>query len=145
MGFVKQQTSKEIKNLLSTEHFPSSLHIKLPLVAPRTSDNCYRIAIFDDYGHLDPLFSHKKPPMSPHQQPVMSWAPISRSCCSSSHLDLRNILNVRPPPISKKNKLLLNEYLGNFRHFWSIFFLWKMTFSNPPTPLKCRKFRTFFF
>ena len=30
-------------------------------------------------------------------------------------------------------------------YFFLIFFLRKMTFSNPPTLLKCRKFRTFFF
>ena len=42
----------------------------------------------------------------------------------------------------KKNKLLLNEYLGDFMHFETIFFifLWKMTFSNPITPLKYGKF-----
>ena len=71
---------------------------------------------------------------------------ISRSGRSSSHLDLRNILSVRPHPPYEKNKLLLNEYLGDFMHFETIFFfLRKMTFSNPPTPLKCGKFRTFFF
>ena len=31
----------------------------------------------------------------------------------------------------------------NFNAILGIF-LWKMTFSNPPTPLKCGKFRTFF-
>ena len=72
---------------------------------------------------------------------------ISRSGRSSSHLDLRNILSVRPHPPYEKNKLLLNEYLGDFMHFETIFFFFlrKMTFSNPPTPLKCGKFRTFFF
>ena len=71
---------------------------------------------------------------------------ISRSGRSSSHLDLRNILSVRPHPPYEKNKLLLNEYLGDFMHFETIFFFFlrKMTFSNPPTPLKCGKFRTFF-
>ena len=69
---------------------------------------------------------------------------ISRSGRSSSHLDLRNILSVRPHPPYEKNKLLLNEYLGDFMHFETIFFLRKMTFSNPPTPLKCGKFHTFF-
>ena len=68
---------------------------------------------------------------------------ISRSCRSSSHLDLRNILSVRPHPPYEKNKLLLNKYLGDFMHFQTIFFLRKMTFSNPPTPLKCGKFCTF--
>merc|ERR1711980_30299 len=38
---------------------------------------------------------------------------ISRSGRSSSHLDLRNILSVRPQPPYEKNKLLLNEYLGD--------------------------------
>ena len=72
---------------------------------------------------------------------------ISRSGRSSSHLDLRIILSVRPHPPYEKNKLLLNEYLGDFMHFETIYFLnflRKMTFSNPPTPLKCRKFRPFF-
>ena len=47
-------------------------------------------------------------------------------------------------PPYEKNKLLLNEYLGDFMHFETIF-LWKMTFSksHPPTPLMCGKFHTF--
>ena len=40
-------------------------------------------------------------------------------------LELRNILGVRPPTIWK-NKLLSNEYLGDFMHFESLFFsVWK--------------------
>ena len=35
--------------------------------------------------------------------------------------------------------------LGIFRPCFYIYFLWKMTFSNPPTPLKYEKFHTFFF
>ena len=46
-------------------------------------------------------------------------------------------------PPYEKNKLLLNEYLGDFMHFETIFFLRKMTFSNPPTPLKYGKFHIF--
>ena len=49
---------------------------------------------------------------------------ISRSGRSSSHLDLRNILSVRPHPPYEKNKLLLNEYLGDFMHFETIFFFY---------------------
>ena len=45
-------------------------------------------------------------------------------------------------PPYEKNKLLLNKYLGDFMHFE--IFLWKMSFSNPPTLLKCGKFYTFF-
>ena len=45
----------------------------------------------------------------------------------------------------EKNKLLLNEYLGDFMHFETIFFLQKMNFSNPPNPTKVRKIPQFFF
>ena len=41
------------------------------------------------------------------------------------------------PPYMAKNKFLLNEYLGIFKHFESIFFYFfksrKWTFSDPPT------------
>ena len=41
------------------------------------------------------------------------------------------------PPHMAKNKFLLNEYLGIFMHFESIFFYFfksgKWTFSDPPT------------
>ena len=60
---------------------------------------------------------------------------ISRSGRSSSDLDLRNI------PY-EKNKLLLNENLGDFMHFETIFFVENDFFK--PTPLKCGIFRTFF-
>ena len=38
------------------------------------------------------------------------------------------------PPYMEKNKLILNEYLGIFMHFESIFFFksGKRTFSDPP-------------
>ena len=51
------------------------------------------------------------------------------------------IFYVSDPPPYEKNKLLLNEYLGDFMHFESLFFLvWKW----PPLPIKCGKFHTFF-
>ena len=43
--------------------------------------------------------------------------PSSMKKNNFNHLDLRNILSVRPFALLKKNKLLLNEYLGNFGHF----------------------------
>ena len=41
------------------------------------------------------------------------------------------------PPIWKKNKLILNQYLGIFMHFETIFFffIWKMDFFRPTHPL----------
>ena len=50
--------------------------------------------------------------------------------------------SVRPLPHIEENKLLLNEYLD---HVFLFLFFWKMTFSNPPTPLKYGKFHTFLF
>ena len=45
---------------------------------------------------------------------------------TTQNLELRNILSVRPPPY-EKNKLTLNEYLDDFMHFESIFFVEKTT------------------
>ena len=42
---------------------------------------------------------------------------ISRSGRFSSHLDLVKYSKCQTTPYIEKNKLLLNEYLGNFRHF----------------------------
>ena len=56
---------------------------------------------------------------------------ISRS---GSHLDLRNILSVRPSPY-EKNKLLFNEYLGDFMHFETLFFFFSVEMGlTPPAP-----------
>ena len=54
---------------------------------------------------------------------------------------------VRPPPYMEKNKLILNEYLGIFMHFESIFFfflIWKMEFFRPTHPLNLENSRFFF-
>ena len=56
-------------------------------------------------------------------------------------------LSVRPPPpYMEKNKLILNEYLGIFMHFESIFFfnLENGNFQAPP-PTESGKFQIFFF
>ena len=66
---------------------------------------------------------------------------------TNQNLELRNILSVRPPPIWKK-QVAFKWIFRWFYAFWDhifFFFLRKMTFSNPPTPLKYGKFRTFFF
>ena len=54
--------------------------------------------------------------------------------------------SVRPPPYMEKNKLILNEYLGIFMHFESIFFfnLENGIFQTHP-PTKSGKFQIFFF
>ena len=53
--------------------------------------------------------------------------------------------SVRPPPYMEKNKLILNEYLGIFMHFESIFFfnLENGIFQTHP-PTKSGKFQIFF-
>ena len=58
---------------------------------------------------------------------------LSRSGRSSSHLDLRNILSVRPHPPYEKSNLFLNEYLGDFMHFETIFFV-ENDFFKPAHP-----------
>ena len=68
---------------------------------------------------------------------------ISRSGRSSSHLNLRNILSVRPHPPYEKNKLLLNEYLGDFMHFETIFFV-ENDFFKPTHPTEVWKIPHFF-
>ena len=45
----------------------------------------------------------------------------------------------------KKNKLLLNEYLGDFMHFETIFFFAENDFFKPSHPTKVRKIPHFFF
>ena len=42
-----------------------------------------------------------------------------------------------PPTYMEKNKLILNEYIGIFMHFESIFFflIWKMEIFRPTHPL----------
>ena len=51
-----------------------------------------------------------------------------------------------PPPYMEKNKLILNQYLGIFMHFETIFFLiWKMDFFRPTHPLNLENSRIFFF
>ena len=50
------------------------------------------------------------------------------------------------PPYMEKNKLILNEYLGIFMHFESIFFflIWKMEIFRPTHPLNLENSRFFF-
>ena len=48
-------------------------------------------------------------------------------------------------PPYEKNKLLLNEYLGEFMHFETIFFLAENDFFKPTHPTKVRKILHFFF
>ena len=65
--------------------------------------------------------------------------------CTDQNTHLRNILSVRPP--YEKNKLLLNEYLGDFMHFETIFFIFFFAENDiykPTNPTKVRKFRAFF-
>ena len=70
----------------------------------------------DQFKDLKGTISPKES-LNPNRAELLDVALSARYGKSSSHLDLRNILSVRPPPILKKNKLLLNKYLGNFRHF----------------------------
>ena len=51
------------------------------------------------------------------------------------------------PPPYEKNKLLLNEYLGDFMHFETIFFFFfaENNFLKPPPPPKGGKIPPFFF
>ena len=64
---------------------------------------------------------------------------ISRSVRFRIHLNFRIILSV-----IWKNRLLLNEYLGNFRHFQSTFFI-KNDFFNTTHLPKVWKIPYFFF
>ena len=52
-------------------------------------------------------------------------------------------------PLYGKNKLILNQYLGIFMHFETIFFffflIWKMDFFRPTPPLNLENSRIFFF
>ena len=64
---------------------------------------------------------------------------------TNQNLELRNILIVRPPPY-EKNKLHLNEYLGDFMHFETIYFFFAGNdFFKPSHPTKVRKIPHFFF
>ena len=45
----------------------------------------------------------------------------------------------------EKNKLLLNEYLGDFMHFETIFFFAENDFFKPTHPTKVWKIQYFFF
>ena len=45
----------------------------------------------------------------------------------------------------KKNKLLLNEYLGDFMHFKTMYFFVENDFFKPTHPTKVRKIPHFFF
>ena len=47
-------------------------------------------------------------------------------------------------PPYEKNKLLLNEYLGDFMHFETLFFVFSVEMGPTRPPLKCGKFHTFF-
>ena len=50
-------------------------------------------------------------------------------------------------PHIEKNKLLLNEYLGDFMHFETIYFIFfaENDFIKPTHPTKVRKILHFFF
>ena len=56
---------------------------------------------------------------------------------------IEKVQNVSDHPNIQKNKLLLYEYLGNFRPYFLIFFM-KMTF-KPTHPSKVWKIPYFFF
>ena len=59
-------------------------------------------------------------------QTLQTWSRslphVSLWLSTNQNPELRNFLSVRPPQYGK-NKLLLNEYSGDFMHFESLFFV----------------------
>ena len=79
-------------------------------------------------------------------QTLQTWSRslpyVSLWLSTNQNLEPRNFLSVRPPYM-EKNKLLLNEYLGDFMHFETLFFSENDLFQTHP-PTKVRKNLIFF-